>query len=182
MIVHTEVAEHGAISLRKTVKRPVQRSDTKLVSQLLRCLEVVDLYECVVEQLVADASLVELARQPVVTVEVELQSEWAPGRHAQVAQAELLIDEVEVVVQALATGGLQEGLLTLLVVPRLLAGASLHRGQDVDQTGMVPTLAEDILNPGFLSEPALGHELDDNTGLRGKLLSVGSYLVPERLG
>jgi hypothetical protein len=65
---------------------------------LLRRLEVVELYEGVIEQPIANASLVELARQPVVPVEVELQPERAPGGYAQIAQPKLLIDEVVVVV------------------------------------------------------------------------------------
>jgi hypothetical protein len=44
-----------------------------------------------------------------VAIEVDLQPEWCPGRNAHVAQPELLVDEVEVVMQALAGGGLEEG-------------------------------------------------------------------------
>jgi hypothetical protein len=49
----------------------------------------------------------QLTRQPAVAVEVDLQAKRRPGRHAHVAQAELRVDEVEVVVQALAAVGLE---------------------------------------------------------------------------
>jgi hypothetical protein len=48
-----------------------------------------------------DAFAPERACQGNVTIAVELQSEWRPGRHAQIAQTELLVDEVEVVMQGL---------------------------------------------------------------------------------
>ena len=37
-----------------------------------------------------------------MAIEVKLESEGAPGRNTQVAQAERLINEVEVIVKALA--------------------------------------------------------------------------------
>jgi len=72
VVAHAELSDDGAVALGKPIQRPVQRSDGKPVGDLLRRVEVVDLHERVVEQFVADAGFVELARQPVMAVEVEL--------------------------------------------------------------------------------------------------------------
>jgi len=49
-----------------------------------------------------DAELAQLARQPVVAITVELQPKGAPGGHPHVAQPQVFIDEIEVIVQAFA--------------------------------------------------------------------------------
>lgn len=60
-----------------------------------------------------DAGLLELTGQPVAAVAVELETEGRPGGHPEIAQAELGVEEVEVVVEALpvlvAQGGLARG-------------------------------------------------------------------------
>ena len=89
-----------------------------LIRVPLRLVVVRDLDEGVVEEGEVDPPFLEAAGQPVVPVEVELQPEGRPGRHAQVAQPEVLVDEVEVVVQTLSLARLQESPVRLLVVPR----------------------------------------------------------------
>ena len=176
-----ECADDGAVALGKSIQSMVQRSDRERVGDQLCRLEVVELHECVVEQLVADASLVELSCQPAVAVEVELQPEGAPGRHSQVAEAKLFVDEVEVVVQALAGGRFEEGLVGPLVVPRPVARAGLHRGQDVNEPRVVTAALEHLLDQCFLAGLALAHKLDLDTGLLGEPLGVVAHLIPERL-
>ncbi len=46
--------------------------------------------------------LCKLRGQPIVAIEVKLESKEAPSGETQVAQVERLINEVEVIVQALA--------------------------------------------------------------------------------
>ena len=58
--------------------------------------------ESVVGHLEGNAGFFQALRQPVVAVEIDLQAERRPGRHADVAQPEGLIDEVEVVMEAFA--------------------------------------------------------------------------------
>jgi len=94
----------------------------------------------------------------------------------------LLIDEVEVVVQALAAGRLEERLVGLLVVPRPVARTSLHRRQNVNKAGVVTAPGKDLLDPRFLAGAALAHELDLDASLGGELLGVGSHRVAQRLG
>jgi hypothetical protein len=116
-----------------------------------------------------------------VPVEVELQPEGAPGRHPEVAEAKLFINEVEVVVQALAGGRFEEGLVGPLVVPRLVALTGLHGGQDVNEPRVVTAALKHLLDQCFLAEClALAHVLDLDAGLLGNLLSVFAHLLPER--
>jgi hypothetical protein len=59
---------------------------------------------------VADFFALESAGQAMVPVEVNLQPEGTPGREPQITQAQLFIDEIEVVVKALAVVRAQVGL------------------------------------------------------------------------
>ena len=142
-----------------------------------------DAQEGVVGGLEADAGLRQLPRQPAVAVEVDLQAKRRPGRHPHVAQAELRVDEVEVVVQALAADRLEEGLAARLVVPGAIGGTGLHGREDVHQTGMIAALGEDLLDPILLAERLeLADELDLQPGLGGQALGVGADLIAQRLG
>ncbi len=139
--------------------------------------------EGVVGGVKADASLHQLPRQPAVAVEVDLQAKRRPGRHPHVAQAELLVDEVEVVVQTLAGDRLEEGLAARLVVPGAVGGARLHGREDVHQTGVIAALGEDRLDPVLFAERLeLADELDLQARLGGQALGVGAHLVAQRLG
>ena len=69
--------------------------------QSLRPIPVADLGKGVVEKPEGDALGAELVGQPGMSVAIELQPERHPGGHAQVAEPELGVDEVEIVVQAL---------------------------------------------------------------------------------
>ena len=46
----------------------------------------------------------------MMSVEIDLQSEGKPGGNADAAQSQLFVDEIEVVMQALAVIGTQTGL------------------------------------------------------------------------
>ena len=61
--------------------------------------------EDVVGHLEGNAGFFQALRQPVVAVEIDLQAGRRPGRHADVAQPEGLIDEVEVVTALLIRNG-----------------------------------------------------------------------------
>ena len=78
-------------------------------AQLLGPLQVLDPQQGVVVTAVADAGAVELARQPLPAVDVDLDLIGHPGLDAHMHEAELGVDQVEVVVHALAlpTGGLE---------------------------------------------------------------------------
>lgn len=114
-----------------------------------------------------------------MAVEVKLQAEGGPRRHAQVAQAELRIEKVEVVVQALALGGLEHGPARQLVVPGPERGAGFHGREDVHQAGMISALSQDRLDAGFLAEVLALDEVDGQAGFAGHLLGVGPEVLPQ---
>lgn len=60
-------------------------------------LGIGDKNESVVGYLERDRGFEQLAGEPGVAIAEGLQPERSPGRHAQLAQTELLVDEVEIV-------------------------------------------------------------------------------------
>ena len=147
----------------------------------MRPREVRDVHEGVLQSGIADARPVQLPRQGVMAVEVELQAEGRPRRDPQVAQAELRVEEVEVVVQALGLGGLEEGPARRLVVPRPERGAGFHRREDVDQPGMRPPLREDRLDAFLLAKVLALNEVDLQAVRLRQSLGMGAELVAKRL-
>ncbi len=183
VIPGAEVRDGGAVGPSPPIQLPMQGADDQLLGQLLSPREVLDLNEGVVGQGEADPGLTQLSRQVVVAVEVELEPKRHPRWHSQVAQPQSLIDEVEVVVQALRIPRLEEQFARVLVVPRPERRTWLHRREDVDRAGMVAPLAKDLLDPPFLAEvaPPLD-ELDLQAVLPRQTFGVVPNLIPKGLG
>ncbi len=80
----------------------------ELVGDLLRALDVAQPDDSVVDLEVLDPAPVELARQPLVTVEVDLHLEREPGLQLDVDESQLAVHEVVVERQALPSGRLDE--------------------------------------------------------------------------
>jgi len=172
VILRTKSLEDRTVALGKLVQFPVNPFRLPAMHDLLSSFPVPDLDEGIVQQAVVDLPLPQLARQPVVTVEVALQTAWQPGRHSHITQAELLVDEVEIVVQALAVIRQQIGLARLLVVPWLVGRARLHRREDTYQSWLVTSLVQNLLHPVFLANVPLAKKLDLEAVLGGKTLGV----------
>ena len=178
-----EVAHDGAAAPRPRIEVAMQRGGIEAVRQALGLGRIGKVQEGVVGAVERDAGRRQLSRQPTVAVEVHLQAKRRPGRHPHITQAELRIDEVEVVVQALAADRFEEGLAARLVVPGTIGGAGLHGGEDVHQPGMIAALGEDLLDPILLAERLeLTDELDLKPGLGSQSLGVGADLIAQRLG
>src|SRR5213075_1462986 len=75
------------------------------VHQALRLGEVGDLDEAVVSAFVGQACVVHLAGEPLAAVDADLDAEWEPGLDPSIHEAEHGIDDVVIVVQALAELG-----------------------------------------------------------------------------
>ena len=141
-LVHAPVIGHAKIPVNRTeaaghlVQPTVESLDLQAVGDLLRALPVGDIHERIVDQLEVDLALSQQAGQPAVPVEIDLQPARQPGRHPHVAQPQVFVDEIEVVVQALAVVRQQIGLAGVLVVPRLVGRAGFHRRQDAYQPRM----------------------------------------------
>ena len=80
-------------------------------------IDVIDGDERIVFQGMVYPRFAQTPRQPVVTVEIGLEAERSPGGSPQVHQPECFVDEVEVVMQALALNRFEPGMACLLVGP-----------------------------------------------------------------
>ncbi len=92
----------------------------QLIGDPLRPCPVGNVDEGIVQQSEIHLPFAQPRSKPVMPVEIDLQTAGQPGRHAHVAQAQFLVDEVEVIMQALAVVGLQKSPPRLLVMPRLI--------------------------------------------------------------
>ena len=181
VVAEAEFLDDGTAHPGVSVERLVQIARFQVVGKSLRSVEVGNRHESVVAHLVGDAGGVELASEDVVPVEVELEAKRAPGRHAYVAEAKCLVDEVEVVVQALPRRTLQIGAPRFLVVPGPIRRTAFHRRQDEHEARMVPTRLQCLLDEVLLSGPAPGDELDGNLILPRDSLGIGAHCLRERL-
>jgi len=121
------------------------------------------------------------ASEPV-SVAIELQPEGTPGRRAQATQADLVIDEIKVVVQALAAVGFEEGLPARLVAPGSVAVARLHRRDDRRQSRMIAAPLKHLGHDLFLADVRPGDVLNGNPRRRRQLLSASPDRIAQRLG
>jgi hypothetical protein len=152
------------------------------VGDALRPLPVRDVAEGVVSHSIVDAQLTQLACQPVVAIEADLQPARQPRRHTHMAQAQILVHEVEVVMQALAVIRNQKRLACLLVVPWLVGRAGLHGRENAHQPCLLTPTGQNLFHPVFLPEVPLADELDLDSRLGSHLLCVLANPVAEWLG
>src|SRR6516165_734466 len=116
-----------------------------------------------------------------MAVKINLETEGTPGGKANIAQAQLFVDEIKVVVQALAVVGPQVGLPSFLVVPRLVGGTRFHGREDAHQAGVVPPLRKNFLDPIFFAEILFTNEHDFQAVLGGESFGILSQGVAQRL-
>ena len=181
MVAGLEVMQDGTQPFGSPIQGPMQRIHPQAVSERLRLGEVLNPEEDIVDQTVADPFLLQLSSQQIVPIEVELQTKRRPRGHPQIAESQVLIDEVEVVVEALRFRPPQGRLPCGFVVPRLEGGTRLHRGKDVDQAWMSPPLPQQLLNPILLAEILAPDELDSQACLSRQPLCMLSDLLSQRL-
>jgi len=173
---------HRAEALGIPIKAAVQLIGTHGVSERLRPVDILEAHEGVIGKGIIDAGGGELSRQPRMTVAVELQAKRTPGGHPQVAKTEFLVDEVEVVVQALARVGLERGLAAGLVVPRSVALAGFHRRDYMHQPRMIASACEHLRHHVLLADVRLVDVLDLDARLGTRLLRTGADAFSQRFG
>ena len=98
------------------------------------------------------------------------------------AQAQIFVHEVEVIVQTLAIFRNQIGLAGLLVVPWLVGRAGFHGGENADQPRLLTPAGQNLLHPVFLPEVPFADELDLDSCFDSHLLGVLTNPVTEWLG
>jgi len=146
-------------------------------------LKIADGEKGIVIESIRNLSSGQFEGKPVVAVEIELESKGAPGGDPQVAEPKLFVDEVKVVVKALAGIMFKECLSSRFVMPGLVAGAGFHGGKDMYKTGLSAPCFQYLLNAVFLAEGFdLSDELDFDTVFLCDALSVFADRLPERLG
>ena len=121
-----EVAIDPAAASRELIESGVDSFGFPSVGDALRPLPVRNMAERIVRHSIVDAQLAQLASQPVMAVEADLQPAGEPCRHPHMAQAQILVYEIEIVMQTLAIIWNQKCLARLFVVPWLVCRAGLH--------------------------------------------------------
>jgi hypothetical protein len=105
-----------------------------------------------------------------VPVEVDLQPAWQAGGNPDVTQPQLFVEEIEVIVQALAIVQSQEGLACVLVMSGLVDRTGLHRRNDANKAGMFAAPGQRLLYQIFLPDISLADKFDlDPVGGRQSL-------------
>ena len=79
----------------------------------------------------ADTLVVQLSGQPIVAVDIDLRGKGEPGLNANVTQAELRIEEVEVQHALRPPGESEPG--PALAIEKLDGATILHAAEDADQ-------------------------------------------------
>ena len=127
MIGLFDVLQNRTVVVGEFLQLAMQLRWIPTIRQFLCASQASILVKGIVQQRVGDVVPLQLSRQPVAPVAVELQPERTPCRRAHVTQTQLLIDEIEVLVQTLAVVRPEIGPMRLLVVPRLIGGTRLQR-------------------------------------------------------
>ena len=174
--------DHRAVPPREAVQQLVDFLHPQAVGQLLGFVPVSDFNEGVVDDSKRDAVPAELGGKPMVAIEIDLESEGTPGGHPDIAQPQLFIDEVEVVVQAPPLTGLQVGRAGLFVVPGLVGCAAFHGRKDGHHPRTIAALADDLPHQLVFAQLVIPYELDLQAVVGGQALGGGAQFVAERFG
>jgi hypothetical protein len=178
-----KVLDGGKVLPHHAIQGLMQQPGVEVVCQFLGLFKVVDVYEGVFDLLKFDVFLRKLNGQEIMCVAIELQSKGRPGGHAQIAESEIFVDEIKVVVETAAGIIFKEGLVGCLIMPGLEGCTCFHGRKDVDQTRMRPPLFENLFDTIFFAKGVdLFDELDGKIMFVGQRLCVLTYLVPVRGG
>jgi len=146
--------EPGLAQERVDLTRPaIQDLDPaeprEAVGQGLGLERVVELGEGIVVLHEAAARVVELPREPVMAVDIDLRGEGEPGLDADVAEAELGIEEVEVENTLRAAGEDESG--AALAIAEFDGAAGLLAAKDADEALAQAARADLLLDEVFLA-------------------------------
>ena len=139
-----QICDHRAILPGKLIQSKVQDINIELVCQLIGDSVISDMDKSIIQHFKGNAMLFQLVCQPVVSVEIELQSKRAPSRNAQIAQSQLLIYKVEIIGHTFAAVWFQIRLAGYFIVPRTIRSTPFHRSKDMHQTRLIAALAANL--------------------------------------
>jgi len=157
------------------IELPNPRQAAELIGQLLGFIGIIQLGEGIVALAEPNPLLVHLAGEPVVTVDVDLNSVREPGLDTDVHQAELGVDTVVVENPLGTVSELQVG--TTLAVPELDGAAGFLAAEYGDETTADGVAPDNVLDEGLLAKSPL-------TVLVGPPRALGESLgmADQRLG
>jgi hypothetical protein len=107
-----------------------------------------------------------------MTVDIDLKPAGKPCGNPDITEAVIVIDEVDIVVEALAGVVFKERFMGTLVVPWLEGCAGLHGRENTDDARVVAPFFNNVGDDGLLALGALSNELNGDVMSVGKLTDV----------
>ena len=138
------------------------------VAELLGGMEVLNAGKHIVDLGEVDTPPAHALCQSVMTVDIDLKPAGKPCGNPDITEAVIVIDEVDVVMEALAGVVFKKCFMSTLVVPWLEGCAGLHGRENTDDAGVVAPIFEDVSDDGLLARGAFSDELN------GDVMSVGT--------
>ena len=120
VIGEVQFCDHRAILVSELVQARVQDFHLELVGQLISGDIIGDLEKGIIQHFIGNAAFLQFVGQPVVSIAVELQPKWTPGRNPQIAPSQLFVDEVEIVGPTFAAVRFQIRFAGYFVMPRAI--------------------------------------------------------------
>ena len=109
-----------------------------------------------------------------MSIAIELESKRGPGWHTQIAEAILLVDKIEIVMEAAPRVIFEKSFVRFLVVPRFEGSTCLHGGKNMDESRVIATFRDDFFNALFLPEVSFEDELDFDSIVTGD--GLGAFI------
>lgn len=182
MIPRREMPNDGTEHFCQPIQSPMECFDLEGSGELLGLREILHLDEAILQKAIGKTLLAQKTSQMMVPVKIELQPEGSPGGYAQIAQPQIFKDEVKIVVDTLGFRASEKRPARLLVMPGFERRTGLQGGEDMDQSGMIPTLGDDLLDPSFLTEILLSDKFDLQTILPSQTLRLETDFVAQGFG
>ena len=178
-----EYADDGAVAPGGLFHVAVDEGWIAGIGQGLCFGKIADVHKGVLDLGEGNAGLGHATRQPVVPVAVELKAEGRPGGHAQIAESQVRIDEVKIVVDTASGIVAEKGAMGEFVMPGLEGVAGLHGREDMHQSGMFTAFGQNLGDAVFLAERIdLSDKLDLNAGFVGNRFGMRADALPIGFG
>jgi hypothetical protein len=127
-------AEPGVDTASDGIQVPGPFAMSESLTQTLSGLEVIDAEQSVLIALITNAALVELSRQPLSPVDIDLDLEGKPALHTGMHETKFGVDVVKVVMDTLPETTHDIELVGLFVGLDLKRVSQLQSAQDTDQS------------------------------------------------
>ena len=182
MIPRGEMPDDWTEPFCHLIQSPMECFDLEVIGELLGPREILHLDETILQKTIGETLPVQKAGEVMVSVKIELQTEGCPGGYPQIAQPQIFKDEVEIVVDTLGFRASEKRPARLLVMPGFERRTGLQGGEDMNQSGMIPTPGDDLLDPSFLTEILLSDKFDFQTIVPSQTLRLETDFVPQGFG